>query len=60
MILGNKMDLSHERKVSKRDGEQFSNENNFIFREVTATEPGLVHDAFVALLEAVVPHRMSI
>jgi hypothetical protein len=39
MVLGNKVDLSSERKVSRRDAGMLCRENNFIFREVTATEP---------------------
>jgi GTPase SAR1 family protein len=39
MVLGNKIDLSNDRRISTVDGENFCRQNNFMFKEVTSTEP---------------------
>ena len=36
VLIGNKIDLENERKVSFEEGKKFAGENNFIFQEVSA------------------------
>ena len=35
-LIGNKIDLENERKVTFEEGKKFANDNNFIFQEVSA------------------------
>ena len=46
MLIGNKIDLENERKVSKEEGLRYANENNYYFRETTCYDISTVVDAF--------------
>ena len=37
-MVGNKIDLENQRKVSTEDGEDFAYKHNFLFAEVSAKE----------------------
>ena len=45
MLIGNKIDLENERKVSTEEGLRFANENNYYFRETTCYDISTVVDA---------------
>lgn len=36
MLVGNKTDLEHKRKVSKEEGEQFARDHGLLFIETSA------------------------
>ena len=38
ILIGNKIDLENERKVSKKEGEEFAKEKSMVFHEVSAKE----------------------
>ena len=54
ILIGNKIDLENERKVSFEEGKKFAEENNFIFQEVSAKDGKNFETLFeVQIFEAV-------
>ena len=45
MLIGNKIDLEHKRKVSNEEGLRYANKNNYYFRETTCNDISNVVDA---------------
>jgi len=60
MILGNKIDIVQGREVSFDEASSFADKHRFIYLDVTATEPQIVHQAFVELMKKMTPARKSI
>ena len=50
-IVGNKIDLYEERKVSEEEGEEFAKDNKCLFFESTATEYENIENVFQKLIE---------
>ena len=54
VLIGNKIDLENERKVTFEEGKKFAEENNFIFQEVSAKNGNNFEKLFeVQIFEAV-------
>ena len=54
VLIGNKIDLENERKVTFEEGKKFAEENNFIFQEVSAKDGQNFTNLFeVQIFEAV-------
>ena len=51
ILLGNKTDLEHLRKVSSEEGANFSQHNNYLFMETSCLNNTNVADAFETLIE---------
>ena len=51
MLLGNKLDIENERKVSQQEGIEFAQSNNYLFKETSCITNENVIDAFEALIE---------
>ena len=51
IILGNKCDMEEHRKISKIQGENLANENNFKFFETSARLNTNIIEAFLTLAE---------
>ena len=51
MLLGNKLDIESERKVSQQEGIEFAQSNNYLFKETSCKTNENVIDAFEALIE---------
>jgi small GTP-binding protein len=49
MLIGNKIDLSDERKVSKEEGKRFAEEHNMFFMEVSAKTGENVKETYIQL-----------
>ena len=56
ILIGNKIDLESNRKVTKEQGEELAREKNMFFMEVSAktNQDGCVENAFRILLEEIV------
>ncbi len=53
MLVGNKCDMDHRRKVSAEEGARFAAENNMIFIETSAKTAEGVEQAFIRTAEAI-------
>ena len=53
ILIGNKIDLENERKVSKERGEQFANDNNLDFFESSGKSGKNVEESFIFLGEQI-------
>ena len=51
LLLGNKSDLEHLRKISVNQGEQLALKYNFIFRETSSVEDSNINDIFKTIIE---------
>ena len=51
LLLGNKSDLEHLRKISVNQGEQLALKYNFIFRETSSVENSNINDIFKTIIE---------
>ena len=51
LLLGNKSDLKHLRKISVNQGEQLALKYNFIFRETSSVENININDIFKTIIE---------
>ncbi|KAJ6252757.1 ras-related protein rab-2a [Anaeramoeba flamelloides] len=47
MLIGNKSDLEKNRKVSKKEGEEFAKEHNLLFLETSAKTAQNIEEAFL-------------
>eukprot|EP00768_Dysnectes_brevis_P003285 gnl/Dysnectes_brevis/2360_a2786_2766.p1 GENE.gnl/Dysnectes_brevis/2360_a2786_2766~~gnl/Dysnectes_brevis/2360_a2786_2766.p1 ORF type:complete len:207 (-),score=20.22 gnl/Dysnectes_brevis/2360_a2786_2766:56-676(-) len=54
MLVGNKADLGHRRRVSREEGEQFAAANGLLFAETSAKESMGVDDAFLECARMIV------
>ena len=50
ILIGNKVDLENERKVSKDKGAKFANENDYYFKETSCDNNLNVADAFETII----------
>lgn len=60
VLVGNKIDLKDQRKVSTEEGKQFADELNIPFLEVSAKTQENIDEAFQKLVEEVRRTRKSI
>ena len=51
ILLGNKLDIENERKVSQEEGIKLALENQFMFKETTCTENSNIFNAFKTIIE---------
>jgi GTPase SAR1 family protein len=62
MLIGNKIDLSDEREVSKEEGKRFAEEHHMLFMEVSAKTGENVKEACIQLATTIkantVKHRL--
>jgi len=54
ILIGNKIDLIEERKISKEKGEQFANDNNIKLFESSGKSGENVEDSFIYLAEQII------
>ena len=60
MLVGNKLDLESERKVAKNEAEEFANENELSFLEVSAKDNINVKEAFMKIAHETFQKRQEI
>lgn len=51
MLLGNKLDIENERKVSQQEGIELAQSSNYLFKETSCITNENIIDAFEALIE---------
>lgn len=54
ILVGNKIDIDNERKVSYEDGEKFANENNIQFMEVSVKNNNNINSVFMTLADIII------
>ena len=60
ILIGNKIDLENERKVSKEKGEEFANKYKILFFESSGKNGVNVEESFFALGEEIIKSNISI
>eukprot|EP00003_Mantamonas_plastica_P020827 TRINITY_DN335_c0_g1_i2.p2 TRINITY_DN335_c0_g1~~TRINITY_DN335_c0_g1_i2.p2 ORF type:complete len:120 (-),score=33.80 TRINITY_DN335_c0_g1_i2:42-401(-) len=53
MLVGNKCDLEHKRRVSYQEGQEFAEQHNLVFMETSAKEATHVEKAFITTAETI-------
>jgi small GTP-binding protein len=57
ILIGNKIDLIQERKITKEKGEKFANDNNMKFFESSGKSGENVEDSFIFLAEQIIQKK---
>ena len=60
ILIGNKLDLESKRQVTKKEAEEFANENEILFMEVSAKDNMNVKEAFMKIAHEAVKKRQEI
>ena len=60
ILVGNKLDLESKRQVTKKEAEEFANENEMPFMEVSAKDNKNVKEAFMRIAHEALKKRLEI
>ena len=60
ILVGNKLDLESERKVTKNEAEEFANENELSFLEISAIDNVNVKEAFMRIVHETLQKRQEL
>ena len=60
ILVGNKLDLESERKVTKNEAEEFANENELSFLEISAKDNVNVKEAFMRIVHETLQKRQEL